>query len=161
MPASAKPRKKYRARLPAGQMRVPITLRHAQKSETMLALIPHAQLQAFADGEGQEGFWHTLASRINWGWQMVLDWGDIIYSSDIDLLAILTDAQNALRSVQTRHEQTGKWGMAGAELSTLRVALTICDELTAVTTRRQHLQSLRRMLAKNEQAQSSAEGAQA
>ncbi len=141
MPGNKKPRKKMR-RVWAG---LPKTIRFGQREENLLMLVPHAELDKFRDGTADEGTWHTITMRLDWGAFMSIDHFDNIEANDQ-----IRDALDAMLSIKDRHERTGKYGVSGDEFFKIGEALNLTDEMQKQTTRREQEESLKAMLKLND-----------
>lgn len=147
MPKSAKPRKKYRPKVPPDFIQIPSVFRYAPKHETNLQLVPHAELEKFRRGLADEYSYNTLAFRLNWGYVMADDF------AEPEARAVMESALAAVRSVKERHERLGKWGMAGDEFARVGDGLNLTDEMQKATTRKEQNQAMQTMLAVNEYKQ--------
>jgi hypothetical protein len=134
MPKSARPRKKYRPQ----PFRLPATIRYSQADEQHLQLVPHVSLEQRRTGDADEGAWHTLAVRVNWG---------VVLAARHDHLAecrpVMAASIGALRSIWERHGRTGAWGFSGEEYRALGDALVLVDEMQLALPRRDLLDALR------------------
>lgn len=147
MPASKKPRKQYRPKVPAGFTQLPATFRYSTENETKLQLIPHAELEKFRRGLADESSWHTLACRLNWGYVMSEDF------NEPEAMATMERGLEALRAVQDRHQRLGRWGTAGDEFAHIGDALNMTDEMQKRTTRKEQHIALSKVLKINQQQQ--------
>lgn len=113
-------------------------IRNSADEELNLALIPHGHLKALADGQGAENEYLTVAFRIMVG-------ASLIAFADEDAKKMLEreiflPALNSLIAVGERYGRLGKFGCSGDELTSLKQALNLTDDLQKVTTRRQQLE---------------------
>lgn len=137
MANSQKPRKKYKPR-PAI---MPVTHGISDESKRTLKLIPHAELLKLAAGEGTEGSWHDLVSRLNFGYVLAER-----NNFGMDLKAPLKAALDAMVSIRERFDRVGKWGVSGDEQKLIGQALVYTDDMQDATTRREQRDCLRIVL---------------
>ena len=140
MPGNKKPRKKMR-RVWVG---LPKVIRHTHEADTMLKMIPHMELAKLRDGTADEGTWHTLVCRLDWGCFMSIDHFENIEANDA-----IQAALNGMRSIKDRFDRLGKWGMSGEEFVNIGAALNLVDEMQSQTTRREQEDSFNAMLRLN------------
>jgi hypothetical protein len=145
MPANKKPRKKYRPKFPPGQIVLPKTMRYSSANELMLKLVPHQELERLRDGTADEGTWHTLTMRLDWGLFMAIDH----FEDDVAKTAI-REGLEALLSIKDRNAKLAKWGASGSEFKAIGLALNLTDEMQSRTTRREQDDSLQAMLRLND-----------
>lgn len=145
MPANKKPRKKYRPKFSPGQIVLPKNIRYSQSNELMLQLIPHQELERLRDGTADEGTWHTLTMRLDWGLFMAIDH----FEDDVAKTAI-REGLEALLSIKDRNAKLSKWGASGSEFKAIGLALNLTDEMQSKTTRREQDDSLQAMLRLND-----------
>jgi hypothetical protein len=145
MPANKKPRKKYRPKFPPGQIVLPKTMRYSSANELMLKLVPHQELERLRDGTADEGTWHTLTVRLDWGLFMAID-----HFEDDVAKATIKEALEALLAIKDRNAKLAKWGATGQEFHAIGMALNVTDEMQARTTRREQDESLQAMLRLND-----------
>lgn len=129
MPASKKPRKKYR-RIIVRTVDAPLPINFGLSSDMKrdLALTPWLVLDAFKRGDGYEEGAHTLAAAVNLVAVMARRF-------DASVIASADRALAALHNVMERGKG-GKWGMSGQEMKDVGVALDLGDEMRSVSTRR-------------------------
>lgn len=141
MPASKKPRKKYRppqTDVRPGHIKL---FRFGRDSEMWLLHQPHQALESLRTGSATANDYESLSLRILWAAQMVKD--HIIESEPLD---IVTQALMALESIGKRHERTGKFGMSGEEFRLLGGGLELADQLQGTLTRKEMEQSFRTVM---------------
>lgn len=144
MAKNKKPAKKYRPKHPPGQIVLPKNIRYGQREETMLMLVPHNELEKLRDGTADEGTWHTITMRLDWGCFLSID-----HFQNIEVNDHIRDALNAMLSIKDRNARTGKWGASGDEFFKIGEALNLIDEMQRNTTRREQDESLNAMLRLN------------
>lgn len=120
-------RSKYRPKCAPGQL--PVTIRHA--GDVPLQLVPHQCLVDFDN----ETCWHTIASRLNWGW-------------------VASERFNEARpeinaSIEVLKGLKGRYDITADERATIGRGLTICDEMQGQMTRREMRDDLRTMFKRN------------
>ena len=142
MAKNARPKKKYKQKRVFG---LPKVFRHDSSADMSLQLIPHAELEKFKTGDADEFTWNTVCFRLNWGYVMS---GDHFDSEDAR--ALMESSLAAIRSVNERHQRTGRWGTTGEEFNIIGQALNLTDEMQMATTRRQQDESLSTLLRLNE-----------
>lgn len=142
MPGNKKPRKKMR-RVWVG---LPKVFRHTHAADTMLKMIPHQELARLRDGTADEGTWHTLTCRLDWGCFMSID-----HFQNIEVNDAIQAALNSMRSIKARFERVGKWGMTGEEFVNIGAALNLVDDMQSQTTRREQEASFDAMMKLNNQ----------
>lgn len=142
MPATKKPRKKYR---PGVRVALPMVFRHSGESDTMLKMIPHTELDKLRDGTADEYTPNTLAFRLNFGYVLSNEVFD-----NPEARAVMERGLAAIRAVKERHARLGRWGCSGEEFRALGEALNITDEMQSVSTRREQAEAQRILLAVNE-----------
>ena len=145
MPANKKPRKKYRPKFPPGQIVLPKNIRYSQANELMLKLIPHQELERLRDGTADEGTWHTLTMRLDWGLFMAID-----HFKDEGAKQAIHEALEAVLAIKERKAKMAKWGATGPEFHAIGLALNLTDEMQSRTTRREQDDSLQAMLRLND-----------
>ena len=114
----------------AGHIKMPINIRFTEHDETKLQLVPQTLLECFRTGSANEGDWHTIALRLNWGRLLAEDHFP-------DAAQDLEMAQKALCSVKDRHQRTGKWGTSQQEFAAMGQGLTVTDAIQKQCTRRE------------------------
>jgi len=138
-----KPRKKYRPKLVP---LLPKVFRQTHEADTMLKMIPHSELEKLRDGNADEGTWHTLVCRLDWGCFMSID-----HFQNIEVNDAIQAALNSMRSIKARFERVGKWGMSGEEFLNIGAALNLVDDMQSQTTRREQEASFDAMMKLNKQ----------
>jgi len=129
MPTSKKPRKRYRPRkLIPGYL--PMTFSLPKAAMTNLQLPPHTVLDAFRRGAGDEPGWHTLACAVNIG-------AVLARTQPNEAQAVMSAALDAIREVQRRGVESGRWGVSGDEFRAIGEALTLSNEIQDISTRRE------------------------
>lgn len=147
MPASKKPRKKYRppqTEVRPGHIKL---FRFGRDSEMWLLHQPHQALESLRTGSATAKDYDSLSLRILWAAQMVKD--HIIESEPMD---IVTPALMALESIGQRYDRTEKLGMSGEEFRLLAGGLELADQLQGTLTRKEMEQSFRTVMGKRYQA---------
>lgn len=142
MGRNAKPKKKYK---PKPELVLPKIFRHSKQADLSLQLIPHSELEKFKTGDADEGTWHTVCFRLNWGYVMAGDHFD-----SVEAVILMEASLAAVRLIKERHQKTGKWGTTGKEFNVIGQALNLTDDMQMETTRRQQDQSLETLLKLNE-----------
>lgn len=142
MAKNARPKKKYK---PKPVLALPKTIRHNAQADLALQLIPHSELEKFKTGDADEGTWHTVCFRLNWGYVMAGDHFD-----SVEAVILMEASLAAVRLIKERHQKTGKWGTTGKEFNVIGQALNLTDDMQMETTRRQQDQSLETLLKLNE-----------
>lgn len=128
--STKKPRKKYK---PKPVEVLPVTYRHQASADVYLQLIPHSELEKLRTATADEGTFHTLAYRLNWGYVLAGE----CFPEQPEVRAQMEKALAAISSVKNRFERTGKYGCTGEEFFTLGNSLNLTDEMQEATTRRQ------------------------
>ena len=134
MPTSKKPRKKYRQ--PREKIVRPIVFALKPEDRVNLQLAPHATLDAFKLGAGDESGWHTLAQAVNFG-------AVLSRAQPADVQAVMSRALDALVAVRLRFETSGQWGVSGDEYRSLGEALSLANDIQDASTRRELRDALR------------------
>lgn len=142
--AGNKAPKKKRTQRPA--LVNPIMFGISDEHTRMLKLVPHAELTKLQSGVAGEESWHTITCRLNLG--MVLARRN---QFGVDLTIPIGHALNAMVAIQERHTTKGKWGVTGDELRHVGHGLVLTDEMQDATTRREHRDCLRIVLAEGAQ----------
>lgn len=127
----------------AGHFKLPINIRFNSQDETQLQLVPQTLLECFRSGTADEGDWHALALRLNWG-RLLAE------KHFPDVAPDLATAQDALRAVKARHERTGTWGIAQPEFAAMGHGLTVTDAMQRQCTRRELREALQTVYGANE-----------
>ncbi len=130
MPASKKPRKKYR---PPGIKVRPLSIRFDKDVELKLQLIPHDALAKFKAGTQQEPDWHTIAARINLGATLAHHH----FGAGDDAHQAMNHALESLRTSWERYQRLGRIGLTGEEYNHLALGLSLTDEMQLQCTRRE------------------------
>ena len=144
MPGNKRPKKKYKAKHPPGQVVLPKTIRFGQREENLLMLVPHQELERFREGLADESTWHTITMRLDWGCFLSID-----HFQNIEVNDKIRDALDAMVAIKERHQRLGKWGTTGDEFFKIGEALNLVDEMQKNTTRREQEDSLKAMLRLN------------
>jgi hypothetical protein len=115
-----------------------ILFRNTPDEELNLALIPHGHLKALADGRGGEEEYLTVVFRIMVGASLIA----FADEDDRKMLEreIFLPALSSLIAVGERKQRLNRFGFSGDELTGLKQALNLTDDLQKVTTRRQQLE---------------------
>lgn len=127
----------------AGHVVLPINIRFSQKDEAQLQSKPHQMLRGFREGKADEGDWHALTLRLNWG--RVLS---AAHFPDSEPQAVA--GQDAIRAVWERHQRTGKWGVSQPEFEAIDWALAHVDGMQQMCTRRELRDALEAVYSANE-----------
>lgn len=146
MPKSKKPKKAYRPKYQAGQL--PMTIRHTDKSDLLLQMIPHDELEKLRRGEADEYTINTLAFRLNWGYVMA---GEVFDNPEVR--QAMEMGLQAIRYVKERFARLGKYGANGAEFAALGEALNLTDEMQKTATRREQHDALKAVYLINQHKQ--------
>jgi hypothetical protein len=104
------------------------------------------ELAKLRDGTADEGTWHTLVCRLDWGCFMSIDHFENIEANDA-----IHAALNSMRSIKDRFDRLGKWGMSGEEFVSIGAALNLVDDMQSQTTRREQEASFDAMMKLNNQ----------
>lgn len=123
-------------------VRVPSIIRHSQDQELNLKLIPHGHLQAIVEGRGAIDEFLTVAFRITVGASLT---GLANEDGQKHLNEVFLCALHSLILVGERYERLGKFGCHGDELTSLKAALNLTDDLQSVSTKRQQAEMYRRV----------------
>lgn len=137
MPKSRKPRKRYRPQNAEGPI-LPVVFRFSAKAELDLQTIPHVELDAMMRGEGTEYSLGAINFRINCGYVLS---GETF--EDPVLREKMEEGLGAIRAVIDRWRESGKIGCTGEQFRAIGAALTLCDEMQLVCTRRELLEACR------------------
>ena len=140
MAKNKKPAKKYKPR-PAI---LPKVFRFGRHEENMLMLVPHTELDKLRDGSADEGTWHTITMRLDWGCFMSID-----HFQNIEVNDTIKAALDSMVSIKDRYKRTSKWGVSGDEFFKIGEALNLIDEMQKQTTRREQEDSLNAMMRLN------------
>ncbi len=98
-----------------------------------LKLVPHQCLAEIREGRGTEQSWNTLAARVNWAGVLACN-----VEFEQDLRPPIKEALDALRALDARYKDKGKYIATGDELRAIGEALSLADDIQDVTTRRDH-----------------------
>jgi len=98
-----------------------------------LKLIPHQCLAELREGRANEVTRNTIAARLNWGSVLACN-----IKFEQDLRPSFKEALDAMRLIDARYTERGKYIATGDELKAIGDALTIADDIQDVTTRRDH-----------------------
>lgn len=139
MAGNKRPRKKHQ---PRPTLVRPITFAVDDDSRRILKLIPHKELDRFRAGEGTEGSWHDLVARLQFG-RVISERNDF----GMDLTTPFREALEAMASIKQRYDRVAKWGASGDEVKLIGQALVYADDMQDATTRREHRDVLRIVLA--------------
>lgn len=101
-----------------------------------LKLVPHQCLAEIREGRGTEQSWNTLACRVNWASVLVCNHEGIEFS--IDPKPAMLEALDALRALDARWKEKGRYVATGDELKAIGAALALADDIQDATTRRDH-----------------------
>jgi hypothetical protein len=124
-------------------VRQPILFRNTPDEEFNLKLIPHGQLQAMAEGRGDEETFLTVTFRVLVG-AALTEFADEVGMQTMQS-EVFIPALDSLISVGERYQRLGKFGVNGDELTQLKQALNLTDDLQTVSTRRQQLEMYQRV----------------
>jgi hypothetical protein len=146
MPASKRPRKPMRRDKivhtnPFNSVIARLDPEHTRN----LKLVPHQCLAEIREGRGTEQSWNTLAARINWASVLVCNLDTIAFSDDPK--PAMRRALDALRALDARYKERGRYVATGEEVKALGLALSLADDLQDVTTRREHRDALATVMA--------------
>jgi hypothetical protein len=94
-----------------------------------LLLMPHACIESFIAGQGNEANAYTLANVSN---LCAL----LAQKRSPESQAIAKSGQDAMINVINRGER-GAWGFNGSEYQAVKACVTLCDELTSSAARRE------------------------
>lgn len=134
MAKNKRPRKPYVPRF----LGTPVTIGVADDHKYNMKLIPHQMLDKLRTGNGDEVCWNTIACRLNMGYVM----GSQQEFSE-DPLATITLALDAMRELQARFDESGRYVVKGDELRAVGEALNLIDDMQDATTRRAQRDALR------------------
>lgn len=121
---------------------VPILIGTDPEHDRNLKLIPHQELAEIREGRGTETSWNTVTARLNFGSVLAMS-----HEFSEDPKPAMKAALDAVRSLKARRESTGRYVLTGDELAAIGRGLTMTDDLQDATTRRQHRDALRVVLA--------------
>lgn len=127
----------------AGHIQMPITMRFSAEDETKLMLEPIKCAERLRDGTAEEGDWHAVILRLNWGRLL----NKAVFNEGESLLA---EAQDAMRAIKSRGLQYGTWSASTPEYNTIKTALIICNQMQAKCTRRELRDALQAVYDQNE-----------
>lgn len=127
-------RSAYRPKCAPGQ--IPVTIRCFQEAD--LGIPVHLALANFSTADD----WHTLASRINWGY-VASERFEGVREQIMPALAALAETRDSLT-------------LTDEQRAALQAGITLCDRLEQSMTRREIRDDLRTMLALNGLARSAA-----
>lgn len=143
MATNKKPNKKYK---PKPVLALPKVFRQTIDADNLLKMIPHQELARLRDGTADEGTWHTLVCRLDWGSFMSTDHFD-----DIDANDLIQEALVSMRSIKARFYRLNKWGVSALEFASIVDALNLIDDMQNQTTRREQDASFDAMMKLNTQ----------
>jgi len=138
-----KPSKKYK---PKPVLVLPKVFRQTIDADNLLKMIPHQELARLRDGTADEGTWHTLVCRLDWGSFMSTDHFD-----NIDVNDSIQAALVSMRSIKARFYRLNKWGVNAEEFASIGDALNLVDDMQSQTTRREQDASFDAMMKLNTQ----------
>ena len=98
-------------------MRMPIDVKHAHDFSRHY----RAALLAFTNGIGSRQHWQTLADALNVARKLCEDGTGSEYTDDV------IKAQFAVKSCLYRYRDSGRWGLSGDELNSVKRGLNIAD----------------------------------
>lgn len=127
----------------AGHIQLPINMRFSAEDETKLMLEPVKCAERLRDGTAEEGDWHAVILRLNWGRLL----NKSIFNEGEGLLA---EAQDAMRSIKARGLQYGSWSASTPEFNSISEALTLCNQMQTMCTRRELRDALQAVYDQNE-----------
>lgn len=127
----------------AGHIQMPITMRFSAEDETKLMLEPVKGAERLRDGTADESDWHAVILRLNWG--RLLNKANFT-----DGESLLAEAQDAMRAIKARGLQYGTWSASTPEFNTISTALTICNQMQTMCTRRELRDALQAVYDQNE-----------
>ena len=127
----------------SGHVEIPITLRFSPADETKLMLEPIKCAERLRDGTAEEGDWHAVALRLNWA--------RLLNKANFeDGESHFSEAQAAIRAVKDRFDQYGTWSTSTPEWEAVERALTRCNQMQRMCTRRELRDSLEAVYLANE-----------
>lgn len=91
----------------AGHIQLPINMRFSAEDETKLMLEPIKCAERLRDGSAEEGDWHAVILRLNWGRLL----NKAIFNEGESLLS---EAQDAMRAIKARGIQYSSWSASTA-----------------------------------------------
>jgi len=118
--------KRYRPKIAPS---LPICFALPKAAMLDLDLMPHLCVEAFIDGSAVEQNIYTLANVANMA-------GLLAEINHPESLPIAIAGQNAIVRVIERFTDTGKLGFSGDDYQQIKAAVTLNDELQAISTRR-------------------------
>jgi hypothetical protein len=139
MAGNSKPRKKRTRRATPA---IPVLIATDPEQNRNLKLIPHQELAEIREGRGTETSWHTVTARLNFGSVLAMR-----HEFSEDPKPVMRAALDAVRALKARHESSGRYVLTGDELRAIGAGLTMTDDLQDATTRRQHRDALRIVMA--------------
>ena len=99
-----------------GYIKLPIAIRFNAQDEQDLQRKPHQMLKGFRNGAADEGDWHAITLRLNWGRMLSGEhFPDSVPQAEAGI--------EAIRAIKARHERTGKWGISQPEYDAIDWAI--------------------------------------
>lgn len=120
---------------------LPVLFRHSEADDRQLQLVPHAELEKFRHGLGDEVSINTLAFRLNFGYVLARE-----FFESAALTEVLTNGLNALRSVIERKQRTGKVGAMMPEFEAMGEALVHTDQMQLKCTRKEMNEAIMKVI---------------
>lgn len=127
----------------AGHIQLPINMRFSAVDETKLMLEPVKCAERLRDGTADEGDWHAVILRLNWGRLL----NKSVFNEGESLLA---EAQDAMRAIKARGMASNMWTASTPEFNTISTALTLCNQMQTMCTRRELRDALQAVYDQNE-----------
>lgn len=127
----------------AGHIQLPINMRFSAEDETKLMLEPVKCAERLRDGTADEGDWHAVILRLNWGRLL----NKAIFNEGE---SILSEAQDAMRGIKARGNQYSSWSASTPEFSRVITALTLCNQMQTECTRRELRDALQAVYDQNQ-----------
>lgn len=115
-----------------------ILFRVRRDDELNLQLVPHGHLTAMAEGRGDEEAYLTVVFRMLVGASLSV-FADEVGKETLETRVFFPALGSAI-AVGERYQRLGQFGLNGDELTRLKEALKLTDDLQTVTTRRQQLE---------------------
>ena len=127
----------------AGHIQLPINMRFSAEDETKLMLEPIKCAERLRDGTAEEGDWHAVILRLNWGRLL----NKAIFNEGEGQLA---EAQDAMRAIKARGIQYSSWSASTPEFNSISAALALCNQMQTMCTRRELRDALQAVYDQNE-----------
>jgi len=136
MPRNSRPRKKYVPKPDDS-----ILMRFSEEDERQFQLAPHVQLTSLMHGNGDSYAWDTLELRLKWARNLAEK------KALPEVVAELDKGFSSLLEVHNRYSLIARYGVSGAEATSLGDSLNLADELQVASTKRELRDSLNLTLA--------------